>query len=300
MLSFSTSPRFAHVDRAELDRIEALVKLDQFAPGELIWAAGTPSDWLGIICDGAADLVVPGRDGDRVVATLGPGDLYGEVELFSELPTGTRLVAHTELLSRICPKNPLKQELRAHRTLAVGLLFAFSRSMSEKIRAANAALVTLRGDAPAASVPAPPRAASDRPPHLAEDEAHWISMLGRPTEAAAGEVLVREGDASRSFYVIESGTLEVRKAVGDGDSHLLATLGGGDLFGFMSFLDGHPRSASVVAAGGPATLVEIPADALDRALGLNFTVAFKFLGAMCQVLGRTFADTTREAARLAS
>jgi CRP-like cAMP-binding protein len=293
MISFSNSERFAHLPAADKDRLEVLTKLDQFSPGEELFAAGKAFDWLGIVCSGSIEVRVPGRDGEVVLATLGPGDLFGELEPFAKLPEGVRHVASADTLVRVCPKNPLVQELRAHRPLATGLLFVYARSISEKIRAANDALVRLRGSGQ--SMPPIPLGRGDRPPHLAEDEAAWLQLLGRHVEVPAGQVVVQEGDTTRSFYVIEEGEAEVRR-----DVHVLARLGPRDLFGVMSFIDGRPRSASVATVGGPGVFTVLEPDVLDRALGLNFTVAFKFLATMCGILGRTFADTTRQALEAAA
>jgi CRP-like cAMP-binding protein len=114
-------------------------------------------------------------------------------------------------------------------------------------------------------------------------------VLGQTLEVAAGDVVVAEGDTSKSFYVIEKGALEVRKTLG-GKEVALAQLADGDLFGFMAFVDGKPRSASVVAKA-PCTLTRVEPDALQKATQLNFTVGFKFLGTLCGVLGRTYRDT---------
>lgn len=289
MISFSTSDRFAHLSAEDRDQLEVFTKLDQFAAGEVVHEAGAASEWVGIVCSGALRLEVPGRAGRVPVVRLGPGDLYGELETFASLPAGSRLVADVDTLVRVCPKNPLKQELRANRNLAVGLLFAYSRSMSEKIRQANGALAMLKVGQP--SVPPPSRSArGDRPPHLKPDEVGWLSMLGRRQASEDGEVIVREGDTTRSFYVIEQGQVEVRRGEGV-DALALARFGPGDLFGILAFLDGQPRSASVVTVDGPATFTCIAEGAVDSALKVNFSVAFRFLGTLCAVLGRTFADT---------
>jgi CRP-like cAMP-binding protein len=70
----------------------------------------------------------------------------------------------------------------------------------------------------------------------------------------------------------------------------LAHLGARDMFGFMAFVDGKPRSASVVAVK-PCELAKVEPDVLEKATHLNFTVSFKFLGTLCSVLGRTYRDT---------
>jgi aquaporin Z len=56
-----------------------------------------------------------------------------------------------------------------------------------------------------------------------------------------GEVVIREGDAGDTAYVIETGEVEVRR----GDI-ILGRLGPGQWFGEMSVLLGEPRSATVV------------------------------------------------------
>jgi predicted MFS family arabinose efflux permease len=62
---------------------------------------------------------------------------------------------------------------------------------------------------------------------------------------AAGEVVVREGDESDRFYVIESGTVRVTAA----DGHLLREEGPGDHFGEIGLLRDVPRTATITAIG---------------------------------------------------
>lgn len=285
MAAFSTSDRFAHLDPKDRDRLEGLSKLDSFEPGAEI-VPGGGSDWLALIAAGKAEVRARRPDGEVVVGTLGPGDLIGEVDSFADLPEGLRTVAAEETVVRAVPKGPLKAELKAHRSLAIGLLTAYCRSISEKVRAANDAAIRLP------PTPRPPAPAGPRPPHLSEQEAGWLAVLGQELEVPAGEVVVREGEQSRAFYVVLAGDLEVRKLTPEGEK-VLATLGARDLFGFMAFVDGKPRSASVTAAT-PCRLAKVEADALDKAARLNFTVGFKFLGTLCGVLGRTYRDTARQ------
>jgi CRP-like cAMP-binding protein len=115
-------------------------------------------------------------------------------------------------------------------------------------------------------------------------------VLGQQLAAAEGETIVAEGETTRSFYVVEDGQMEVRKRAADRPDLPLARLSARDMFGFMSFVDGKPRSASVVAVT-PARLAKVDPEMLEKATHLNFTVSFKFLGTLCSVLGRTYRDT---------
>jgi len=224
------------------------------------------------------------------LAQLGPGDLFGEVEPFAEMPEGVRHVAREGTIVRAIEKNPLRDELLAHRELATALLAVYARSISEKLRAANDVAVRL-SPRPGISRPPPPESGGGgRAPHLSEEEAAWLAVLGQELEVAPGETVVEEDEKTRSFYVVQRGELEVRKHLGPGENRTLARLGPRDLFGFMAFVDGKPRSASVVSVT-PSRLARVESDALDKALHVNFTVAFKFLGTLCGVLGRTYRDT---------
>ena len=287
MFAFATSERFGKLERKERDRLEALSKLDEFAAGEEILVAGRHPHSISLIASGAVDVRVKTRSGDLTLAELGPGDLFGEVEPFAEMPEGVRHVARERTVVRSIQKNTLRHELLVHRELATALLAVYSRSISEKLRAANDVSIRL---APRPGISRPPPPGPNRAPHLSEEEAAWLSVLGQELEVGQGETVVAEGEKTRAFYVVQRGELDVRKHIGPGEDRTLARLGPRDLFGFMAFVDGKPRSASVVSAK-PSRIARVDSDALDRALHVNFTVAFKFLGTLCGVLGRTYRET---------
>src|SRR6185436_7886755 len=72
-------------------------------------------------------------------------------------------------------------------------------------------------------------------------------VLGKLEELAfgAGETIVRQGDQGDSFYLIQSGAVQVVVDSGAGNSEVLAILGAGDWFGEMALLSGEPRSATI-------------------------------------------------------
>ncbi len=76
-----------------------------------------------------------------------------------------------------------------------------------------------------------------------------------------GEVVLREGEAGTSFYVVAGGRLAVSKRDDRGHAVVVAHLGEGDFFGEMALLSGAPRAATV-AAETAAELLELGADAL--------------------------------------
>jgi CRP-like cAMP-binding protein len=64
---------------------------------------------------------------------------------------------------------------------------------------------------------------------------------------APGELIIKEGELGRSFFVIVQGRVRVFKTRADGVEVGLARLGEGAFFGEMALLSGAPRTANVVA-----------------------------------------------------
>ena len=62
-----------------------------------------------------------------------------------------------------------------------------------------------------------------------------------------GQLIIREGDPGRSFYVIVEGKVRIFKVGPDGKEITLAHLGEGAFFGEMALLSGAPRTANVIA-----------------------------------------------------
>ena len=65
---------------------------------------------------------------------------------------------------------------------------------------------------------------------------------------AAGESIVRQGDAGDSMFFVHQGGVRIVLAEGDRESNV-ATLEAGQFFGEMTLLTGEPRTATAVAVG---------------------------------------------------
>jgi small-conductance mechanosensitive channel/CRP-like cAMP-binding protein len=76
---------------------------------------------------------------------------------------------------------------------------------------------------------------------------------------AAGEQVIRQGDAGDSMFVIMSGSVEVTAREGDLAVAKLAVLGPDDYFGEMSLMTGAPRVATVTTLS-EARLLEVGKD----------------------------------------
>jgi transcriptional regulator with AAA-type ATPase domain/polyferredoxin len=84
-----------------------------------------------------------------------------------------------------------------------------------------------------------------------------------PTQVAAGETVVRQGDEGRKLYLVHSGALDVVVTAEEGLRLPVARLGPGTHFGEMSLLAGMPVSADVVACE-PSILYAVTAEQFDE------------------------------------
>jgi small-conductance mechanosensitive channel/CRP-like cAMP-binding protein len=82
---------------------------------------------------------------------------------------------------------------------------------------------------------------------LTEGELRDAAGRFRHLHYAAGERIIQEGDGGDSFFVVDSGEVEVQKTLG-GARRALATLMEGQFFGEMALLTGEKRAATVMAS----------------------------------------------------
>jgi len=85
---------------------------------------------------------------------------------------------------------------------------------------------------------------------LSREECRLLEGIVQAMHFEKGEVILREGDPARLFFVVARGSVTVSLAVGEARRKRIACIGPGLTFGEMALLDGGPRSADVIADEG--------------------------------------------------
>ncbi len=99
-----------------------------------------------------------------------------------------------------------------------------------------------------------------------------------------GTVLFREGDPGDFMYVIQSGSVEIRRAVGDLE-RVLAVLPAGEFFGEMALINARPRSATAVVRE-PSRLLVIEARTFEAMLRGRVEIAVRLIRTLASRLER--------------
>ena len=87
-----------------------------------------------------------------------------------------------------------------------------------------------------------------------------------------GDAIITQGDVGQSFFVLARGEVHVTRSDDEGNTHGLAKLGDGSIFGEMALVSATPRSASVVSLTD-CDLLEFDRSALSAGASQVGTIA---------------------------
>jgi len=90
---------FKQFAEGELAGLAERMTMRQFAPGTQIITAGDPGQSMFLLSEGITSVLVKGEDGDVDVATLRPGDFFGEMSLLTGDPRSATIKALSETVA---------------------------------------------------------------------------------------------------------------------------------------------------------------------------------------------------------
>lgn len=118
---------------------------------------------------------------------------------------------------------------------------------------------------------------------LGDEDLAAIASEAKIVNYNAGEVLVEEGSAGKTFYSVLHGVVEVSRGDPNVRAQVLARLGPGDCFGETAMLQDGVRTATVRATS-PVEVIELPSDAFEKVVarvgGVDFATVLKAAGAI--------------------
>ena len=128
-------PYFALMDPKALGRIaRGAVRIDA-ARGATLFTPGDAGDGLHVLVSGRVKLALPGTDGaEKVIALLGPGDIFGQSGMFVDEPHIVSAVTLTEATLVHIAKATILACMRRDPEFAVHIATGLARQLRELIR----------------------------------------------------------------------------------------------------------------------------------------------------------------------
>lgn len=139
------TPLFADLTRRELETIGKSCRERSYPQGATLIQQGDTGAGLFIIISGHAEVVQDVKDLDdttvrRNLATIGPGDVIGEMALLDDLPRSASVIATEPCRCLLLPLWDFRAVLRESPDIAIKLLGVLSRRLrqAEQVRRAIA------------------------------------------------------------------------------------------------------------------------------------------------------------------
>lgn len=141
---------------------------------------------------------------------------------------------------------------------------------------------------------------------LTQDARALIAKRMSIEEYGDGDIIVRQGDAGDSLFIIHRGSCDVEVSIGGGAATKVASLVPPSFFGEMSLLTGEPRTATV-RANGDTVVFSIDKDVFRELIVAHPEVSETMASALAkrqaetsEVVGKQREDQERQASKILS
>jgi len=292
----------SHFTEAQLEQLGSFAEHRRVAAGEHILREGEPTADAYLVESGSVRIQRRTPYGSFTLATLTPGQLFGETSFVDgNSRSGDALaVADSELLT--LNAQVLAGAMESDQRFSVALYWAFWKSLSFKLRQTNEQLTRFfskSGEPVSTQEPAVEAVADDFHVDLASKrrlfqeqklsslEINFLASLSREKRFSPHQQIFREGEAGDEMYVLLEGRVMISKFIPGAGEEALAFLERGDYFGEMALIDNQQRSADATASDRGAVVLAIPREVLAGILDIHRVSSLPLLRLLCtMVAGR--------------
>lgn len=130
----SDHPLFRYFTDEERDRVEALGEVRKIAEGGFLIRQSEVDSALFAVEDGRLDILVYPDGHPKTIATVGAGDVLGEVSFIDDSPRSVSARAAEETTVRVWDKDALSQALAAEPQLLAKFSVALNELLVERLR----------------------------------------------------------------------------------------------------------------------------------------------------------------------
>jgi CRP-like cAMP-binding protein len=109
--------------------------------GAMLFRAGSPADTVFFVLEGNLQVLLGVAPNSVVVATLGPGQLVGELELMTRSQRVATLLAVEETKVLALPSARLEKMLAGNEAVANKLVLAIARALARRLAAVNQRII---------------------------------------------------------------------------------------------------------------------------------------------------------------
>jgi CRP-like cAMP-binding protein len=297
---------FQHMKDEQIFRLSKFARIEGYLGGDFVFREEDRSMDFYIVKEGRIDIRKETPFGPQILGTLGADHIFGEMNFIDRTHRSSDAVATEPSACYTFSFSALDQMMDEAKEIAVGLHWAFWRSLSEKVRDANEQLkLFFQEDAKRGA--GRKRAESKREMQqvtiksedkvdlfkergLSAAEMKLLATFSTEERFRDGSMIFREGEKGDKLYIVLDGRVRISKFIPGVGEEALTVLDRGEFFGEMALIDDVARSADAKAHEADATVLSIDRATLNEILSMDPHASLQFLNLLCRMISRRLRE----------
>jgi CRP/FNR family transcriptional regulator, cyclic AMP receptor protein len=297
---------FQHMKDEQIIRLSKLARVEGFTDGDYVFREEDKSMDFYVVRDGRIEIRKETPFGPQILGALTPDHIFGEMNFIDRTHRSSDALATESSACYTFSFSALDQLMDEDKELAVGLHWAFWRSLTEKVRDANEQLkLFFQEDAKKGAgrkraegtreveqitVKSEDKVDLFRERGLSAAEMKLLATFSSEERFREGSMIFREGDKGDKLYIVLDGRVRISKFIPGVGEEALTVLDRGDFFGEMALIDEKPRSADAKAHEVDATVLSIDRATLNEILSMDPHASLQFLNLLCRMISRRLRE----------
>lgn len=297
---------FQHMKDEQIFRLSKFARIDGYATGDYVFREEDRSMDFYVVKDGKIEIRKETPFGPQILGVLTSDTIFGEMNFIDRTHRSSDAMATEASAAYTFSFSALDQLMDEDKELAVGLHWAFWRSLTEKVRDANEQLkLFFQEDAKKGqgrkraegtrevqqvTVKSEDKVDLFRERGLSAAEMKLLATFSSEERFSEGSMMFREGEKGDKLYIVLDGRVRISKFIPGVGEEALAVLDRGDFFGEMALIDDKPRSADAKAHEGDATVLSIDRATLNEILSMDPHASLQFLNLLCRMISRRLRE----------
>jgi CRP/FNR family cyclic AMP-dependent transcriptional regulator len=297
---------FQHIQDEQLIRLSKFARVQMLDAGGHVFREDDRSMDFYVVKDGRIEIRKDTPFGPQILGSLTAGTIFGEMNFIDRTHRSSDAVAVVPSSCFTFSFSALDQLMDEDKQLAVGLHWAFWRSLTEKVRDANEQLkLFFQEDAKKGqgrkrvegtremqqvTVKSEDKVDLFKERGLSAGEMKLLATFSSEERFREGSMVFREGERGEKLYIVLDGRVRISKFIPGVGEEALAVLDRGDFFGEMALIDDKARSADAKAHDGDATVLSIDRATLNEILSMDPHASLQFLNLLCRMISRRLRE----------
>jgi CRP/FNR family transcriptional regulator, cyclic AMP receptor protein len=297
---------FQHMKDEQVFRLSKFVHVTQITPGNYVFREEDRSMDFYVVKEGRIEIRKETPFGPQILGQLESDHIFGEMNFIDRTHRSSDAVAVVPSACYTFSFSALDQMMDEDKEMAVGLHWAFWRSLTEKVRDANEQLklffqeeakrgsgrkrVESKREMQQVIVKSEDKVDLFKERGLSAAEMKLLATFSSEERFREGSMVFREGERGDKLYIVLDGRIRISKFIPGVGEEALTVLDRGDFFGEMALIDEGTRSADAKAHESDATVLSIDRATLNEILSMDPHASLQFLNLLCRMISRRLRE----------